>query len=238
MRAGEGQWRAVSALRLVLIALFVVYACWLTPPFRGEHAYSSTLRDNWLFLTISALTVAVTALRAVLVREDRLAWGLFGLGSAVWVLGDVWYLFVVQYQDPEPSPSWSDAGYLLLYPPVWVALVLLLRRQVKSLPRGVWLDGAVGGLAASALASAIVVQPIIDATGGSVATVATNLAYPAGDLVLLSLVIGIYAMFGWRPSRTWLLLGGGLLAFGLTDTDYLFQIANNRYVVGTTWDAG
>jgi diguanylate cyclase (GGDEF)-like protein len=228
----------VRYLRWLLIALFVVYAAWLTPPFLGEKAHPNDARDLWLYFALSGLTIVVTSLRAVLVREDRLAWAMLALGSAFWVGGDVWYLAVVQFQSPVPTPSWADAGYLALYPPVWFAIILLLRRQARALPAGVWMDGLVGGLAAAALVSAVVLRPILAATGGSVANVATNLSYPTGDILLLSLVVGIYAMFGWHPNKMWLLLGGGLLAFTLTDTDFLFQSASNTYTVGTTWDAG
>ena len=64
-------------------------------------------------------------------------------------------------------------------------------------------------------AAAFAFRPVFDAaTGGSI-SVATKLAYPIGDVVLLALVGGAVVLTGGRPARTWLLLAGGLLVFGM-----------------------
>src|SRR5439155_288989 len=87
------------------------------------------------------------------------------------------------------------------------------------------------------LAAALTIARGVTVTAPT-AQVITNLAYPLADLVLLAMVVGILAMTGWKPGRTWLLLGAGLLAFGLSDSIYLFQSANNTYVEGTLVDLG
>ena len=85
-----------------------------------------------------------------------------------------------------PYPSLADAGYLLVYPFMYVGVLLLVRRRVRF-STGAWLDGAIGGLAAAALATAILSPALIGLTKGDPAVVATNLAYPLGDVLLLSL---------------------------------------------------
>ena len=53
--------------------------------------------------------------------------------------------------------------------------------------------------------------------------VATTLAYPLGDIVLLSLVVGIVALTRWRPGRAWSLLLVGLAAMAVADVAYTLQ---------------
>ena len=47
---------------------------------------------------------------------------------------------------------------------------------------------------------------------GSTSTVVTNLAYPLGDVLLLSAVFGVFSLTRWRPGQRWLVLGLGILA--------------------------
>lgn len=228
---------AVRVLRWTLLLITVVYVSWLTPPLSGP-ADTHDFRDLWLCTSVLVLATTVTGLRAVLVVDNRAAWACLSAASAFWTAGDVDFLLVVRHQNPMPSPSMADAGFLAVYPLVWCAVILLLRHQAKTLPAGGWLDGLVGGLAAASLASALALRPILAATGGTPAMVATNLSYPTADLLLLAMMMGVYALFGWRPPRQWWVLGGGLAAFAISDTGYLFRTATGSFVPGTAWDAG
>jgi len=74
-----------------------------------------------------------------------------------------------------------------------------------------------------------------------VGAVATNMAYPLADLVILSLLLGVFAMSGWKPGRGWLVLGGVFFLQAGFDTVYLYQVASGTYEAGTlldlTWPA-
>ena len=72
-----------------------------------------------------------------------------------------------------------------------------------------WLDGITAAFAAAALGAAILVDLVLETTEGSTSTVVTNLAYPLGDVLLLSAVFGVFSLTGWRPGRRWLVLGLG-----------------------------
>ena len=76
----------------------------------------------------------------------------------------------------------------------------------------------------------------LEGTEGSTSTVVTNLAYPLGDVLLLSAVFGVFSLTGGRPGRRWLLLGLGVLSTALADSIYLFQSAEGTYVEGTWID--
>ena len=66
--------------------------------------------------------------------------------------------------------------------------------------------------------------------------VATTLAYPLGDVVLLAMLVFIFAVNGWRPGRAWTLIAAGLLLNAVGDGIYLYQSAIGTYVEGTYVD--
>ena len=127
-----------------------------------------------------------------------------------------------------PYPSLADLGYLLVYPFMYAGVVLLVRRQVRF-STGAWLDGAIGGLAAAALATAVLSPALIGLTKGDPTVVATNLAYPLGDVLLLSFLIAGFAIAGVRVGASWLLIGIGIATWGVADVVYLYQEATSSY---------
>ena len=50
---------------------------------------------------------------------------------------------------------------------------------------------------------------MLDGTGGDPLTVATNLAYPMSDILLLGQVAGLLGVFGLRGCRAWSAVIGG-----------------------------
>ena len=65
-----------------------------------------------------------------------------------------------------------------------------------------WLDGLVCALASAALGAALVLG-VVASTEGSFAAVATNLAYPLGDLIMLAFVIAVMVITGRSAGSTW-----------------------------------
>ena len=105
-------------------------------------------------------------------------------------------------------------------------MALLARRHWQRIPAGVWLDGIVAGLGIATVGAGLVFGPVLRASSGSFVAVATNLAYPIGDLLLAALVVGILALRGWRLDCTWGLLGGGFLVLTVADSIYLLQVSS------------
>jgi len=162
---------------------------------------------------------------------ERRAWFLLGLGILAWAAGDIYYT-VAFYSTPEesiPFPSPADIGFLAFFPPVFVALGLLVASKLVRFSRSSWLDGVIAGLTVGAVAAALVFHPVLESTGGDAAAVATNLAYPLGDVILLAIIVGALGLGGWRASPTWLLLFAGLGIFAVADSVYLVQVAEGTY---------
>ena len=64
--------------------------------------------------------------------------------------------------------------------------------------------------------------------------VATTLAYPLGDMLMLALVVGVVALTRWRPGRTWSLLLVGLATLVVADVAYTLQ-SNGAGLPGGNW---
>jgi two-component system, cell cycle response regulator len=86
------------------------------------------------------------------------------------------------------------------------------------------------------LSAALLFELVLVTTEGSPATIATNLAYPLGDVLLLSAIVGVFALSGWRPGLRWAILGAGIVCTFVADAVYLFQSAEGTYVDGTWID--
>jgi hypothetical protein len=91
--------------------------------------------------------------------------------------------------------------------------VLLFRAHVRGATERLWLDGVAALLAAAALGNAVLVEAVLETAGGSFSAVATNLAYPLGDVMLLALVVGTFVLTRGRAGRAWLLIGASLAVF-------------------------
>jgi two-component system cell cycle response regulator len=228
--------RPVRALLALLIGWTVLREAEVGPlrplmhgPLFGKLAY-------WIVIVGASL---LTLWRAQTVRgREGLAWGLIGLGSLLWACGDVYWTLVLADNAVIPVPSVSDAGYLAFYPLVFAGLCLLLRSRVDGAPKTLWVDGLTAALAAAAMSAAVVLQAVLHTVGGNALGVATNLAYPVGDLILLAVVVAAFALRGWRADRTWALLGLGIVLFWIADSYYLVTVARETYVYPSLFDGG
>ncbi len=189
---------------------------------------------------VGGLLCAVVCLaQARRAGADRLGWLLIGLGVASWALGNAY--FSVAFIDAEtvPSPSLADLLFMGLYPLAYVGIVLLARRRMRRLGVGLWLDGLITTIAATALLGVFVLGAVIDAYSGEVSVaMLVNVAYPIGDLLLLVLAASAIVLGGPRLSRGTLAGSLAALAFVLSDSVYVVGNANGTYAVGGILDVG
>jgi two-component system cell cycle response regulator len=218
-------------------ALTLAFAVHSVVAFGGAGTDAAFTRG--VYNAVLGLAVAVILTRAVAVRRERWVWLGLGLGLLSWTVANTYYSLFLAHLDPVPIPSVADGLWLMFYPLVYAAVVLLVRSRLSGLRRGMWLDGIIGALAVAAVSAALVVEITLDpGLHGSVAVVATNLAYPLGDLVLVSAIVLVLALAGWRLDRTWRLLGLGFLIFAVVDGIYFWQVAQGTYHAGGPVDVG
>jgi two-component system, cell cycle response regulator len=194
--------------------------------------------DVPLYTALEVAAALFCLARPLLRPDNRLAWLAVGLGITFFAAGDAYFSFALADNETIPYPSFADAGYIALYPLIYLGLGLLLRGRTLQENRSFWLDGTIAGLTVAALGAALLFSTIIDTTGGATLTVATNLAYPLGDLGLLVIVLATLGLTGWQIDRVWACALAGCVLFAVTDSAYLYQTAQGTYVQSTILDAG
>ena len=134
-------------------------------------------------------------------------------------------------------PSLADLFYLGFYPIVYIALVLLTRKHLNRLGATTWLDGAVAGLGAAALCACFAFNTVLHSVGGDASAVATDLAYPIGDGLLLILAVGGTAIIPGRKKTQWLMIAGAIAMTAVGDTFNLFASSGATSHVGTIFNS-
>jgi diguanylate cyclase (GGDEF)-like protein len=229
-------WRAI---RWALAALGVLLAACAIHALAGFDAGPlSWLLEKWGYNVVLVGSGLACVARGVKVRDERAAWLTMAVGVVGWAVGNVYYTAVLWDMDPIPVPSLSDVLWLAYYPIVYVAVAMLLRARIARFHASLWVDGALAALAVAALSAAVVFQSVLEGTGGEPIEVATNLAYPLGDLVLLGMVTGGVALTGWKPGRTWGALALSFIIFGVSDGIYLWGNATGTWQAGSVFEAG
>jgi two-component system, cell cycle response regulator len=229
LRGGLLTLGALTALGVLAYAAHVAFGL-------GSPGLDDFFQD-WVYCGVTVGAGAMCVMRGLAVRRERVAWLVMGAGVFAWAGGDITWTLLLANDPNPPYPSLSDFLYLAFYPASYASLLLVARSRTQSFRSSLWLDGAIGGLTVAAVIATLFFEPIVNATSGSPTEIAVNLAYPAGDLLLMGLVVAIFGLNGWRLDPVWLLLGGGLALSALADGVYLVQTANDTYVEGTLLDA-
>jgi diguanylate cyclase (GGDEF)-like protein len=172
--------------------------------------------------------------RASSFGRERGAWTLVGLAILVWGGAEVYWSAFIEGNPGAPYPSPADAGYLLFYPLAYAGLALLVRARAGEINWRLWMDGLIAALGTAALGTAFVFDFVAGRAEGTTVEVATTLAYPLGDIFMMALVIGVIALTGWRPGRTWSLLLAGLAALVVADIAYTLQ-STGEALPGGNW---
>jgi two-component system cell cycle response regulator len=226
-------------VRWALAALGVLLAaCAAHALVKFDAGPLSWLLEKWGYNVVLVGSGLACVARGVMIRAERTAWLTMGAGVVGWAFGNVYYTAVLWDMDPIPIPSPSDVLWLVYYPVVYVAVAMLLRARIARFHASLWVDGALAALAVAALSAAVVFQSVLATTGGQPLEVATNLAYPLGDLILLGMVTGGVALTGWKPGRTWGALAGSFILFGVSDGIYLWGNATGSWQAGSIFEAG
>jgi diguanylate cyclase (GGDEF)-like protein len=224
LRSAKLAWKVAAIGGLVAFGAYTLVGS-------GYDDFFNRYWYNALILLAAGAAVA----RAVTTRQERTASIAFAAGIACWAVGEI--LFDFAYGGAPPYPSVADVFYLLFYPACYIGMAVLVRHRLSDFTRMVWFDGVMAALGAAALGSAVLFEVVLNHTHGSTSVIVTNLAYPVGDVLLLSGVAGVFALTGWRPDRTWGLIGAALLAASIADGLFLYQTAVGTYAEGTILDA-
>ena len=233
-----GMWRMSAAVRIVLVALLAIVTFdALHEVFGLAGSGYSNLIDSYFYDTAATGAGALMLARGLGDRTER-GWVLLSLGTFSWVVGDILSDLSVGVGN---GVSVSDAFWLAWYPLAAGGLIVLVRSRFQEFDFGRWIDGIALALVVATPGVALALQPAIDEAHVGFLAHVVEVAYPAGDILLLGSTIGVIALTGWRPGRAWYLLTLGLSIWVVADALYSVQKAKGTYVVGVydyLWPAG
>ncbi|HYN50690.1 MAG TPA: GGDEF domain-containing protein [Thermoleophilaceae bacterium] len=233
MRSIAPASRALRALALAPPILFGAYACVLA--FDLGAAGLEDFFSTWVYNFLIAAAALLCVTRAVAVPAERIVWLLVGLALTCWTASELHFELFLADEEFTPYPSVGDWLFLAFYPLVYAAFVLLARLRIREFQSSLWLDGLIAALGVASVTAALVAR-FITLDGSDTLGSAVNLAYSLGDVILLSLVVGVFSLTAWRPGRPWALLGIGLALVAVADIAFFVLSAEDVYFEGSLVD--
>ena len=174
----------------------------------------------------------------------RRFWFLIGAAALSWGCGQaVWTLYESILGRDVPFPSLADVGYLGM-PPLAAAALLSLPLAAPTLAGRLRtiLDGLTVAASLLLCSWVLVLQPVFHAGSESkLLGQVISLAYPIGDVVVITIVI--YTALQVRQGGARLpvslpLVGTGLVAFAIADSGFSYLTAIGAYSSGSGIDIG
>ncbi len=228
--------RVPIVVRLLYGLLGLLLLSYLASLIVRDPGQSSDLVDGWLVAAGEVVVALLCLARAIGPRRGRAVPLLLGAGVLCWAIGDVLLTLESAGGATPSTPSLADAFYLGFYPFVYVAVGLLVHKGAGRLSAASWLDGAVAGLGAAAVCATFAFNRILQTVGGDGIALATHLAYPIGDVLLLALIVGGTALLPGRRHGPWLMLAAACALNAVGDTFNLFQSATSPSALGTVFN--
>ena len=167
-----------------------------------------------------------------------LAWILVALALVAFISGDVTYdVLTLFLHRVNPFPSAADLLYLTTYPLIAAGLFHIVRARRRDPDFGALLDALTVTSVALLLSWIYLIQPYVHAQGMTDVQKAFSIAYPLGDILILSVLARLLSGGGLRNGTVAFLSTGaiGLLA---ADVAYGWIQLNGTWHVGGPTDLG
>ena len=225
-----GAWRITPRVRFIFAALAAIVAFdALHEIFGAAGSGYSNLIDSYFYDAAATGAGLLMLVRGLGDPTDR-GWVLLSLGTFSWVIGDI---LVDLNIGIGTDVDVSDIFWLAWYPLAAGGLMMLVRSRFTDFDFARWIDGIALALVVATPAVALSLQPAVDESRTvSLLGHIVDIAYPAGDILLLGATIGVIALTGWRPGRAWYLLTLGLSIWVVADALYSVQKVKETYVAG------
>jgi diguanylate cyclase len=170
----------------------------------------------------------------------RAAWVLLALGALGWAAGEgIWAWLEIVQKHQNPFPSLADAAYLGAVP-LFAAGILLLRptsESMRSRLRSI-ADGVIIAVSLFTVSWVTVLGAVWSAGGDSPLTLGLSVAYPASDVLLLSMLVFLTMRIPGGGRLPVLLLIAGIGTQALADSGFAYLSAANIYGPSNLIDVG
>ena len=226
--------RSVRALQLLTGALSSSFIA--STIFRA-HGTSIPFFDVWVENIGYACCALLCVSRAIDRRPGRWGWGALGVGLVCFTTGSVLFTAVVQYFNPIPSPSIADFAFLADYPLAFLGISLLVRETVPNISKTIWVDALIAALGVASLEATLGHRPDFQGHPRQLRNRRDEHRVSDRRRGLVSMVVGVFAVRGWRPGRLWWTLGPACCSSPAADSIYLLRVTSGTYVTGTPLDS-
>lgn len=221
-----------------LILFAVSYYSWIM--YWNHTPYMQQLGGNLFSLFGMAVAVAWTysAVRRA-TAADKLFWRILLIGNGSYLIAEiVWFYFESYKQTGNSYPGAADVFYLIQVLMILTALLYKILTQTKNQERIPFVfDTLIIMIVASTLSWHFIIMPILKAETVSVLSLIVSLAYPIGDLGILTAIA--FLLFSTKKSANslyLLVLFFALFIQAFADSIYLYLASTNDYLSGSLID--
>jgi len=237
--AAHRDWRWPFAGTLVGFDL--LFAGWLVAKPGGDEALV-WFDDIALALApcFAACVAAFVAARNWGTRTGY-AWALISFGLFMIAAGEIaWGIQELGMGGEVPFPSAADVGYLGIYPPVFVGLLLMPHAPVRGLKRvGIVLDTLIAMTAIALISWHLILADLISQSTDNALAKSVSLAYPFADIGIVFAALVLIGRSGrGASSLAMACLAGGFAAMASSDSIYTYLTSVNNYATGSYIDFG
>ncbi|HSP36904.1 MAG TPA: EAL domain-containing protein [Frankiaceae bacterium] len=222
---------AAAALLLMLVALCLLTGIVGSRPVRWV--------DDLGELGFAAAASLATGLAARRVAgRRRAAWVALSVGTGGWAAGEVvWSVYELLADRQTPFPSGADIGYLVFPVAVTVGLWLMAASSSRGDRRRLLLDGVTVTCSLLLISSMTALGAVLHAGAGTSLGLVVGLAYPVGDVAVLTMTVLLLSRsVGNRLCLG--LLGVGLVCMSMSDSAFAYLTAVGGYASGDPVDLG
>ena len=229
--------RNVAFLGGIATAISVGFAAWLIGGWGGESTVQVV--DDLGLVGFALFATVCSGFAALASRgRQRSAWICFTIGAGGWAVGSALWAYYELWAGTAPFPSLADAGYLVF--PIAVCLGLMLFPTGYSGPSRtrLVLDGLIVAGALFEVAWVLVIRGIYDTGGASRLEVGLSMAYPATDVVIITVAVIVLARATTRHRMALTLMTAGIVSMALSDSAFVYLVAHEAYRTASLIDLG
>jgi len=188
---------------------------------------------------IAAVSLAIAAVRSS--GRTQTAWALLAISAASWTIGEaIWSWYEVFQGIAVPFPSAADAGFLLAIPFAIAGVLTFTTAPSRLATRGeAVLSGAIVALSLLFVAWALGLRSVYDQSQQPVPATLIGLAYPIGDIVIITVLLIALRRASKAQFGRMVLLIAGLASIAVSDSTFTYLTANGTYgAIGSVLDIG
>ena len=223
--------------------VLVLAATWVAVIGGGFFDRTTRVYVSDIGTAAAALLAAWACYRASrrLTGRIRFMWILVALSAFSWGCGQVvWSWYELVRKTAVPFPSAADVGFLAAVPFAIVAMLVFPRAgsSVAGRVRAL-VDGLIVALSVLITSWVFVLGPVFR-SGGTTLEHAIGLAYPIGDIVVITIVLYVLLLRerGHQQLLLPAMIGTAFVAMACSDSAFTYMTGKGDYATGTLADAG